>query len=120
MDTAKHIGFWILKIAFALMFLGAAGAKLFGVPQMVAEFNQLGLGQWFRYFTAVVEITGAVLLIWPRTSGFGALLLTGVCIGAFFAQLVVIHQDVIHTILMGGVLAIIAWTQRDQITGRAI
>ncbi len=32
---------------------------------MVAEFNRVGLGQWFRYFTAFVEIAGGILLLWP-------------------------------------------------------
>jgi hypothetical protein len=41
---------------------------------MVAEFNLVGLGQWLRYFTALVEITGGVLLLWPGRTVFGALL----------------------------------------------
>jgi uncharacterized membrane protein YphA (DoxX/SURF4 family) len=68
------IAFSALKIILAVLFIAAALAKLAGVPFMVAEFNLVGLGQWLRYFTALVEITGGVLLLWPGRTVFGALL----------------------------------------------
>jgi putative oxidoreductase len=110
----KVIGFWILKIAFGLLFIGAGCAKIYGPPAMVAEFDAVGLGQWFRYLTAALEIIGAVLLLTPKTTGFGALLLAGICGGAFFAQLFALHGDIIHPIVMGVILLAIAWTQRNQ------
>jgi len=110
----KPIAFWVLKIVFALVFIGAGCAKLYGLPQMVAEFDTIGLGQWFRYFTAIVEIGGAILLLIPRATFFGAIVLTAVCIGAFFAQILVLHQDSIHAIVMAVVLAAFAWSQRRQ------
>lgn len=110
----KPIAFWVLKIVFALAFIGAGCAKLYGLPQMVAEFDTIGLGQWFRYFTAIMEIGGAILLLIPKTTFFGAVVLTAVCIGAFFAQIFFLHQDWIHTIVMAAVLAAIAWSQREQ------
>jgi uncharacterized membrane protein YphA (DoxX/SURF4 family) len=105
-----------LKIVFALAFIGAGGAKLYGPPAMVAEFDAVGLGQWFRYFTAALEIIGAILLLMPKATGFGALLLAGVCGGAFFAQLFALHGDIVHTIVMGIILLAIAWTQRNQMS----
>ena len=72
---AKTVGFWGLKIVFSLMFAGGAIFKLSGAEAAVAEFDLVGLGQWFRYFTAASEITGAALLIWPRTTAYGAILL---------------------------------------------
>ena len=115
-SRSKVIGFWVLKIVFALAFIGAGGAKIYGPPAMVAEFDAVGLGQWFRYFTAVLEIIGAILLLMPKTTGFGALLLAGVCGGAFFAQLFALHGDIVHTIVMGIILLAIAWTQRNQMS----
>jgi uncharacterized membrane protein YphA (DoxX/SURF4 family) len=116
--SVSNIAFLILKIILAALFIAAACAKLAGVPMMVAEFNQVGLGQWFRYVTAVVEIAGAVLLLWPGRTLFGALLLMCVCIGAFFAQLLAIHQNVPHTIVFAAIFAAIAWTHRGQLTNR--
>jgi uncharacterized membrane protein YphA (DoxX/SURF4 family) len=115
-SRSKVIGFWVLKIVFALAFIGAGAAKIFGPPAMVAEFDAVGLGQWFRYFTAALEIIGAILLLTPKTTGFGALLLAGVCGGAFFAQLFALHGDIVHTIVMGIILLAIAWTQRNQMS----
>jgi uncharacterized membrane protein YphA (DoxX/SURF4 family) len=85
---------------------------------MVAEFNQVGLGQWLRYFTAAVEIAGAVLLLWPGRTVFGALLLMFVCIGAFFAQALAIHQNIPHTIVFAAIFAAIVWAHRTQLTQR--
>ncbi len=111
----KTIGFWALKIVFALAFIGAGSAKIYGVEAMVAEFDVVGLGQWFRYFTGIVEIAGAILLLLPRTTFYGAALLTAVCIGAFFAQFAVLHGDVIHTIVMAAILGAIAWFRRKDV-----
>jgi uncharacterized membrane protein YphA (DoxX/SURF4 family) len=110
----KVIAFWGLKIFLGLFFVTMAGFKLAGAPMMVQEFGLVGLGQWFRYFTAVVEISGAVLLLWPGRTVYGAVLLAGVCGGAFFAQILAIHQDFVHTIILGSIFAAIAWTHRKQ------
>ena len=115
---ARTISFWLLKIVLALMFAAAGGFKLMGAPMMVAEFQHVGLGQWFRYFTGTCEIVGAVLLLLPAATGFGAVLLTCVCIGAFFAQLLVLHGDVIHTLVLAAILAAIAWSSRKAIMSR--
>jgi len=69
---------------------------------MAAEPNLAGQGQRFRCFTAYTEITGGVLLLWTGRTVFGALLLTGVCSGAYLRQLLAIHQGAIHTIVIGG------------------
>jgi uncharacterized membrane protein YphA (DoxX/SURF4 family) len=115
--NVKSIAFIILKIVLAVLFFAAAGAKLAGVKMMVAEFNLVGLGQWFRYLTAIIEITGAGLLLWPGRSAFGALILAGVCAGAFVAQVFAIHMDFIHTIILGMIFFAIAWVQRAQLRG---
>ena len=114
-ETAKTIAFWVLKVALALMFLGAGGFKLSGQPAAVSEFDTVGLGQWFRYFTAIVEVAGALLLLWPRTTFYGAILMGIITIGAFVAQLVVLHGDIFHTIVFTAIFAAIAWAHRDQV-----
>jgi uncharacterized membrane protein YphA (DoxX/SURF4 family) len=107
----------VLRVLFAALFAAAGAFKLAGAAPMVDEFAKVGLGQWFRYFTAACELTGAGLLLRPRTVAFGAALLTCVCIGAFCAQLLVLHQDIVHTIVFATILAGIGWTKRDQIVG---
>jgi hypothetical protein len=82
---------------------------------MVDVFERVGLGQWFRYFTALLELGGAALLLWPATTAFGALMLAIVSVGAFLAQLLVLHEDIVHTIVMALALGAIAWTHREQL-----
>src|SRR5579862_6529574 len=77
----------VLKIMLALAFGGVAYMKLSSQPQMVSEFGRIGLGQWFRYLTGSIEISGAVLLLWPRSAFFGAMILLGICAGALVAQI---------------------------------
>jgi uncharacterized membrane protein YphA (DoxX/SURF4 family) len=68
---------WILRGAIAAAFV------LFGTEKFpsgagspwVRLFGELGIGQWFRIFTGVVEILGAVLLLVPRTVTAGLALL---------------------------------------------
>jgi len=111
----KTIGFWLLKLLLAALFIFTGGAKLAGLPATVDVFKRVGFGQWFRYFAAFLELGGAGLLLWPSTTAFGGLLLMIVSVGAFFAQLVVLHEDIIHTIVMALILGAIVWTHRDQL-----
>lgn len=109
---------WAYRILVALMFLAAAGMKLTGQPMMIAEFQQVGLGQWFRYFTGSLELIGAVLVLLPRFTTFGALLLLLVDVGAFIAQVTVLHMGWIHTIVTGLILAGLIWVQRRTLARR--
>jgi putative oxidoreductase len=111
----KTIGFWILKILIAALFSFTGGAKLAGLPAVVDVFERVGFGQWLRYFTVLLELGGSALLLWPSTTAFGALVLTIVIVGAFLAQLFILHEDIIHTIVMSVVLGAIVWMHRNQL-----
>jgi len=45
------------------------------VPLLIQVFDAIGLGQWFRIFTALVEIVGVIGLVTPGLAAFGALCL---------------------------------------------
>ena len=55
------------------------------------------------------------MLLWPPTTALGALLLTIVSVAALLAQLLVLHEDVIHCIVLAVIVAAAAWTQREQL-----
>lgn len=103
---------WILRLLVALVFGGAGIAKLAGAAMLIAEFDQIGIGQWFRYTTGVVEIAGAVLVLWPLSTFYGSLLLLCVCIGAFTAQIGPLHGDLIHVVVLTILVATTAWFTR--------
>lgn len=110
-----NIALWVLRVLLAALFLSTASMKFMGGPEIVDEFNTIGLGQWFRLFTAAVELAGAIIILWPAVSAFGALLLLFITIGAFIAQLFVLHGDVIHTIVIGLLAASTIYVQRHQL-----
>lgn len=83
----RSVIIFLLSLAVAAQFLLAAYPKLTSDPGMVGAFNIIGLGQWFRYFTGVVEVVGSLLLFLPRLSRLGALLLACTMVGAIIAHL---------------------------------
>lgn len=52
----RYIGSWILQGVAAAAFLAAGAAKLGGAAPMVQLFDQIGIGQWFRIVTGLVEV----------------------------------------------------------------
>jgi putative oxidoreductase len=109
---------WVLRVLMAALFLFAAFMKLSSNPMMVQEFATLPTGDWFRYVVGLLELVGAIAVLTPAVSGLGALLLLIVDIGAFFAQILFIHQDWIHPIVIGAILAALVYLQRDSIRER--
>ena len=50
--------------------------------EWVKIFDQIGLGQWFRIFTGVTQITGGVLMMPRQTRTIGAVMLGCTMLGA--------------------------------------
>ena len=87
-----NIALWSLQILTSVAFLSAGFIKLSGNPLMVEEFEHIGIGQWFRYATGTIEVASAVMLIVPRLTPIGALLLICTMFGAI----------VVHLFFIGG------------------
>jgi putative oxidoreductase len=115
---AMTIGLWVFRVLVAAFFLFAAIQKLTGAQMEVDLFQVVGLGQWFRYLTGLLEVAGGVMLLAPTISAFGALILLLVDVGAFIAQVTVLHQDWVHTVVIGVVLVGLVYFQRRQIIER--
>ena len=109
-----NVGLWILQIGAAGMFLMVGFFKLSGDPQMVGLFDAIGLGQWFRYVTGSLEVLGALLLLIPRLSGLGALLLMGVMLGAVPTHLFVVGGSPLSAITLLIVTGVVAWGRRKR------
>lgn len=88
-STARSLLPWIASILIALIFLSEGAAKFSERGVWLRIFEQIGLGHWFRYFTGVVEITGALLLIVPATRLLGAVLLACTMCGALLTHALV-------------------------------
>ncbi len=114
-SRGRTIAAWILAAVLAAAFLAAGGAKLAGAPMMVQSFEQIGLGQWFRIVTGLVEIAGAVALLVPGYAFFGALWLAATMAGAVLAHLLVLPTPAAPAVLLLVLNAAVAWLRRDQL-----
>ena len=117
--TALNIVLWTFQVLVALAFLAAGSGKLLGNPDVVTLFAALGAGQWLRYLTGTLEIVGALLLVVPGKSAFGALLLAGVMAGAVVAHLTVLHNAPTVAVVLLALTALIALARRSQFAGLA-
>lgn len=109
-----NVVLWVLQVAAAGMFLLAGFSKLAGAPEMVALFDAVGVGQWFRHVTGSLEVLGAALLLVPRLSGVGALLLACVMAGATASHLFVIGGSPLMPLVLLAVTSVIAWGRRGR------
>src|SRR5260370_40908046 len=69
------ITLWILSGLVALAFIAAGGAKLAGAAVMVELFAKVGLGQWFRYVTGLLEVAAGIGFVVSPHSFFAGVLL---------------------------------------------
>jgi uncharacterized membrane protein YphA (DoxX/SURF4 family) len=116
----RLIMLWTLSVLTALAFIVAGGSKLAGVPAMVALFDKVGVGQWFRYFTGVVELTAGIGLLIPRYASYAALALVVVMVGAIIAQLTVLAGSPVAPLVLlifNGIIAYLRKPARLPIVG---
>jgi putative oxidoreductase len=112
------IALWILQILLAGAFLGAGGAKLAGAAKMVAMYEAIGVGQWFRYVTGVFEIGGAIALLRPRLSALAAVWLMCIMVGAIITHLIILHSSPIVPLVLLIGLAIVAYVRRRELAAK--
>ena len=86
-----------------------------GMPEMVALFTAIGWGQWFRYVTGIHELTGAVLVVVPRTTRPGAALLATIMLGAVAAHLFVLHVPPTAPVILFLLSGFVVWARRNDL-----
>lgn len=90
---------WVLRIAAAAVFLAVGVSKLESDPFWVRMFAQIGVGDWFRYLTGVLQVMGGLLFLIPRMAWIAAVLAGGTMAGA-----VVVHLFVLDTGVGGALI----------------
>jgi uncharacterized membrane protein YphA (DoxX/SURF4 family) len=114
-SKGKMIALWLLQILVAAVFLMAGFAKLSGQPMMVRIFEQIGVGQWFRYVTGSIEVVSAILLLVPRLVPLGAALLVCTMGGAVLTHLVKLGGSPMPPLMLGCLAAAILWLRFAQL-----
>ncbi len=103
---------WILSALVALTFVGAGAAKLAGAAVMVDLFAKVGLGQWFRYFTGLLEVAAGIGLLISRYAFYAAVLLAMVMAGAFIAHVTVLGSSPAAPVVLFVLTGIIAYLRK--------
>ena len=100
-----------IELLLAGVFFIVGGAKLVGRQDMVTLFRDVGIGQWFRYLTGGIEVTGAALLVAPLFAGISAIALGGVMIAATLIELFVLHRPPIAALACLSGHSFVAWAR---------
>ena len=106
------ITLWALSGLVALAFMGAGGLKLVSAAVEVELFDKVGLGQWFRYFTGLLEVAGAIGLLIPRYAFYAAVLLGTVMVGAIIANVTVLGGSPAPAIVLLVLSGMIAYLRK--------
>ena len=104
----------VAELGLGLLFVCAGTVKLAGMPFMVELFASLGFGQWLRYVTAFVELTGGALLLSGRLEYLAALSLAVIMVGATVASVVVFDRSPIPPLLTLVLLIVLAWKRHPS------
>ena len=108
-----------IRAVLTLAFVLAGAAKLLGADMMVGTFEAVGIGQWFRYVTGIIEVASGALLWVSGLQLIGAGLMTITMIGAVLAQALVLGSSAMPAMILGLMSGYIAFLYRGQFTERA-
>jgi uncharacterized membrane protein len=99
------------ELALAGVFFLVGGAKLIGRHDMVELFRSIGVGQWLRYVTGVLEVAGAAFMVVPLASGASAVTLGSVMVAATLIELFVLRRPPIAAMACLSAHTYVAWSR---------
>jgi len=118
----KPIAIWLLRILAALILLQTLYFKFTGHPQSVELFTKIGMEPWGRIGTGIFELIASILMLYPRTTGIGAVLGVGLMAGAIFFHLTKLGLDfggdyvlLIYAVITFICCTILAFIYRGQV-----
>lgn len=85
---------WILRITAAIILSQTLYFKFTGAEESIYIFTALGVEPYGRIATGILELLTAILILIPRTIFLGALLGSGIMVGAVFSHLFVLGIEV--------------------------
>lgn len=86
----KTVFSWIFRLVAAIILLQTLWFKFTAQPESVELFTKLGVEPWGRIGTGVFELIASILLLLPSSAFLGALLGSGLMLGAIFSHLTII------------------------------
>jgi putative oxidoreductase len=85
---------WLLRLLVAGILLQTLFFKFSGAAESIYIFQTLGAEPWGRFASGVAELIAAALILWPRTTGLGAVGAIGIISGAIGAHLTTLGIEV--------------------------
>jgi len=79
-----NIGIWLLKLLAAVIMLQTLYFKFTAAEESVYIFTKLGMEPYGRIAIGVMELIASVLILYPKTTAYGAVLAVGLMAGALF------------------------------------
>ena len=113
-ERTRTVALWTAQIASAGIFLLTGISKLAGAAVMVQMFEAIGIGQWFRYLTGLIEVVSGLLLLVPSLAFFGAVALAATMVGAILVHLFLIGGNPALPILLLAMTTAVAWMRRSE------
>jgi len=89
----RNIIIWILRLLPAVIMLQTLFFKFTAQPESVQLFTLLNMEPWGRIGTGVMELIAAGLILYPKTTVYGAGLGLGLMAGAIFFHLTKLGID---------------------------
>ncbi len=105
----RTLSSWALRLGLAIVIGGGGAAKLAGDPAMVGLFADLGAGQWLRFVTGVLEVSGAVGLLVPRVRVLAAMGLSLLLVCAALVNLAILGASPATPLILAALTALIAY-----------
>ncbi len=87
---------WICRLIAAVIMLQTLYFKFTAAPESIYIFSTLGMEPWGRIGTGMLEAIASILLFFPGTTLYGAILGLGLMSGALFFHLIklgIVVQD---------------------------
>lgn len=114
--SPARIALYTLQVVLGLFLaVGSGLPKLFGEATAVQIFDQIGAGQWLRYLVGICEVVGGIGLLVPVVAGLAAACFVALMIGATVVQLTVVHAYWYTPVIIGVLMAVVAWARRAEI-----
>jgi putative oxidoreductase len=99
------------RVGLAVFFALVGYSKFDSDPrgEWVQIFERIGVGQWLRYVTGVMQVGGAILLVPRRTLTIGAAMLACTMAGAAFVDLFIVPSPIVIVPLLLLMIVIVVW-----------
>lgn len=87
---------WICRIVAALILLQTLYYKFTGAPESVYIFTAVDMEPYGRYAIGIAELVASILILFPRTSLYGAFLALVIMLGAIGSHLFILGIEILN------------------------